>query len=147
MKATIKNCKIVFENPAIEMAELYKFPDGCEVEVIVKKVVKTRTSLQNASLHKWMSLLADALNLSGQDMRKTIRQDIDISWTEYNIKEYLFKPMMKAMYGKESTTQLSTVEIQKVYELVDKTIAERTGVTIPWPNIDQMLREQDFNNK
>lgn len=138
LKAIISNGELIWESPPSLVAELSKL-EGIEVDVEIKKVVKGRTNLQNRSLHKWFSLLAVALNESGQDMRKTIRKDVDISWTEYNIKEYLFRPMMKAMYGKKSTTELSTAEISKVYELVYKTIAERCGVSIPWPCIDSLI--------
>lgn len=108
----------------------------CEYEF---EIEKKRTELQNRSLHLYFTQLAEALNDAGYDMKKTIRQEIDIYWTPYNIKEFLWRPVQNALYGKKSTTQLTTAEIDKVFELVNKTIGERTGVHIDWPCVENSI--------
>ena len=119
--------------------ELTRF-DG-EFIVTIEKKKKSRTSLQNRSLHLWFNLLSEALNDAGFDMKKVIRQELNIKWTSYNIKEYLFKPMADVLFGKDSTTKLTTNEIDEVYEVVSKTISERTGVYVRWPCVDDLLNE------
>lgn len=100
--------------------------------------IKTRTSQQNRSLHLYFTLLAEALNDAGYDMKKTIRQDIDISWTAISIKEYLWRPIQDMMFKQKSTTRLKTKDIDKIYDILNKTIGERTGVYVPFPSIETM---------
>jgi len=93
-----------------------------------------RTSQQNRALHLYFTLLADALNEAGFDMRETIRQDVEIPWTPDTIKENLWRPIQKAYFKKQSTAHLKKKEIDKVYDVLNKTIGERTGVHIDFPN-------------
>ena len=55
----------------------------------------------------------------------------------------MFKRVMSAMYPeKESTTELSTTEIQAVYESMNAATAEKFGVSIDWPNeYDMSMRD------
>ena len=138
IEATAKDGKLIFNQPKLLENDL-RLLDGKKLTVEIKLFKKTRTSLQNRSLHLWFTQLAQALNDAGYDMRKVIKADFDISWTDYNVKEYLFRPVMKALYGHKSTKQLTTVEIDKVYMLVDKTIAERTGVHVDWPCLETLM--------
>lgn len=100
---------------------------------------KKRTNQQNKALHLFYTLLADALNQAGYDMRETIRQDVDIPWTPVTVKEYLWRPIQKAYLREKSTTRLKTKDIDKVYDIVNKVIGERTGVHVPFPSIDNLI--------
>ena len=42
------------------------------------------------------------------------------------------------MYGKESTTELTTSEVSKVYEQIAKLIGEKFGVIIEFPSKEQL---------
>lgn len=95
---------------------------------------KTRTLRQNSSLHLFYSLLAEALNESGNDMKAVIREEIDIPWTPYTVKEYLWRPIQKQYLQEQSTTKLKTRDIDKIYDIVNKVIGERTGVFVPFPS-------------
>ena len=110
----------------------------------VENIKTTRTTLQNRSLHKYFSLLAEELNDAGYDMRKTIKQEIDIAWSGMSVKEYLWRPIQKVYLQEQSTTKLKTGDIDKIYLILDKTISERTGVTIPFPSFDN-LTNIDYN--
>ena len=96
-----------------------------------------RTSQQNKSLHLYFTLLAEELTLAGYDMRKTLQESIDIPWTPTNIKSFLWKPVQEAMLDKESTTELTTKDIDMIYDVINKTIGERTGVHVPFPSKDE----------
>lgn len=86
-------------------------------------------------------MLADELNAAGYDMKKTVRQTMDIPWSPYNVKEFLWRPVQEAQLGKKSTTQLTTDEIDKIYDVINKAIGERTGVHVPFPSIERMMDE------
>jgi len=99
---------------------------------------KKRSNLQNNALHKYLTILAFELNSSGQDMKKVIKQNVDIPWTLETTKEFLWKPIQKALTGKESTADCSTDEYNKIYEVLNRHLAEKTGVSVAFPS-----REQD----
>jgi len=118
-----------------------------EYILIFKKHSKQRTNQQNRALHLWFSQLSEALNKDGFDMRAVIREGVDIFWTPFTVKEHLWKPVQDAMLEKKSTTQLTTNEIDKIYEVVNKAIGERTGIFIEFPHIDLLIeREEDVKS-
>lgn len=87
-----------------------------------------RTDKQNSSLHLAFTLLGNALNDSGLEMNKVLK--IDIPWSDYAVKEYLWKPVMKARTGKTSTTQLSKTngEIDEIWDIIMRTLGEKHGI-------------------
>lgn len=126
-----------------------------------------RTDLQNKSLHKYYELLATALNEAGftQDvvlthrlikaikalvslwgddvyapqLRATLekyRPRVGLSWTKESIKE-LWRKIQIPMTGKQSTTELTTGEVCRVYQDFDARIAEITGVHVEWPHEEE----------
>jgi hypothetical protein len=106
---------------------------------------KNRSDRQNRALHLYFRLLADELNDDGYEVKKTLRQDVDIPWTGDLIKEFLWRPLMKTRLGIETTTKLKTGDIDTVYEILNKVIGERCGVSIPFPSKE--LTEQYYQNK
>ena len=94
---------------------------------------RKRTSLQNRSEHKYFQLLADALNESGQDMRHVLKESVDIPWTMQSVKDLLFRPVAVAMYDVESTADLTTVQTQEVYNVLNRHTGQKLGVSIDWP--------------
>lgn len=95
-----------------------------------------RTDLQNRALHKYFSLLAECLNDAGLDAKRTLKPEIDIPWTPAMIKDLLWRPIQKAMTGKESTTELTSGEPNRVYEVLDRHLAEKFGLSVPFPSED-----------
>jgi len=110
-----------------------------EFAVTVEPIKKTRTSQQNRALHLYFTLLATELNNAGFDMRKVIREGIDIPWSKDTVKEYLWRPVQKVMFGKKSTTQLKTTDIDKIFDVVNRHIGERTGVHVEFPSAEELI--------
>lgn len=96
-----------------------------------------RTLTQNKALHKYFELLAQELNQAGFDMKRTLKPGIDIPWSPATVKEYLWKPVQHAYLDKESTTELTTKEIDKVYDVLNRHLGETTGVTVVFPSKDE----------
>lgn len=89
----------------------------------------TRTLTQNKALHKDCALIAKKLNDAGKDMRIVLRADYLIPWTTESVKEHIFRPIMKALYGKESTTELNKLqEIDKIHEVIMRELGEKHGI-------------------
>lgn len=106
------------------------------------KKEKPRTVTQNSALHLYFTQLADELNNAGLDMRKTLKPTIDIPWSGESIKEYLWRPIMKAQLGKESTTKLTTKEIDQVFDTINRHLGEKFGLTISFPSIESLMFDQ-----
>ena len=97
---------------------------------------KQRTPSQNNSLHLYCERLADALNAAGYDMKRTLKHDVEIPWTKDSVKSHIWKPVQEAMTGKESTTEMNTVDPSEIYEVVSRHLGEKTGVFVEWPTND-----------
>ena len=94
-------------------------------------------------------MLADELNGAGLDQRKVLKPSIAIPWTPHSIKEQLFRPVMKAQLGKESTTELTTTEIDKVYDTINRHLGDTFGLTVAFPSVEEILyqlRIKDINS-
>jgi hypothetical protein len=134
-KGMVKGGRFIPFDEDLYQIELQKL-EGKMVTVEIKKQVKSRSDQQNRALHLWFTLLAEELNIGGYDMKAVLRSSVEIPWTSHSIKEFLFKPTLKVMYGKETTKEITTEEINKCYDLINKTVGERCGVHVPFPCID-----------
>ena len=116
-----------------QMYEEFKYID---VEIKVKG--KARTNKQNAALHKWLAQLSIFLNDAGYDMKKTLSHHMEIPWDSQgrNAKELLFKPVLEALTGKESTAKADRVQYNEVQEVLARHFAQKEGLIIPpWPSV------------
>lgn len=98
--------------------------------------VKTRTGKQNNSIHKYLSLMAEALDREGhtmQDVVKAIKR-AEIRPTMLALKEIVWKPLQNILLGKESTTKLEKSEVDKVYEPVNAFFGREFHIHIPFPH-------------
>ncbi len=108
-----------------------------------KVITMQRTPQQNKSLHKWLALLADELNASGQSLGDGKLVRLPVRYTGENLKEHVLKPYLNALWpDKDSTTQLSTAELKMLYEDLDVIIAERSGCHVEWPSEESLSEEQ-----
>jgi len=111
------------------------------------KPVKQRTESQNKALHLYFTQLAELLNDSGLDMKKTLKPGIDIPWSSKSIKEFLFRPIMKSQLQKDSTTELTTKEIDQVVDVINRHLGEKFGITLGFPGLDSLLFKKEYAQK
>ena len=104
--------------------------------------MEKRTIQQNKALHKYFELVAEALNDAGYDIQKTIvHAKIDIPWTRESVKEILWRMTQKAMFGKESTTELDKVqEITKIYETLNRFLAKLGIESVNFPSKEEITK-------
>lgn len=105
-----------------------------------EELLKKRTLRQNRALHKFFTLLAEEFNDNGLDMRKVLKPEVDIPWTAESVKNHMWRPLQDAMYDKKSTTELTTLELTRVYEVLNRFTA-KNGIHVPFPS------EEDFITK
>ena len=97
-----------------------------------------RTNRQNNSLHKWCELTAEALNAAGLDMKKTLKQDAEIPWNKELVKEFIWRPVMKAVAGVDSTMDMDTVDPTPILEVITRHLASTHGFHAPaWPSMER----------
>jgi len=92
-----------------------------------------RSLKQNASLHVLFSELADKLNESGLDQRVVLKPSVEIPWNLESVKTNLWRPIQIAVTDKISTTELDSVEIDKVYDILMKHLGEKFGIFVDFP--------------
>lgn len=107
-----------------------------------KDTPKQRTDRQNAAMHLYFTQLAEALNDSGLDMRVVLKPEIAIPWTPTSIKEQLWRPVQRLQLDKRSTTELTTKDLDAIYDTINRHIGERFGIHIPFPS-NEIYREED----
>ena len=100
------------------------------------KEEKQRSSLQNNSLHLYCTEMAAMLNDSGISV-SVVYENIEADHTMENVKQ-LFRTFAIAKYGKKSTTELTTDEMTKVYEEVNRHYS-KFGVHLPWPSQESLI--------
>lgn len=129
----IRNGRIV---PADDEArrQIDKLQDADYIQVDFKKIDK-RTIQQNASLHLWCNLIADHLNKENLTITDVIKAETQ--WSMNTVKENVFKPVVKSLYGKDSTTKLNKDEFEKIIDTMVLAFASK-GIVIPeFPNRDK----------
>ncbi len=95
-----------------------------------------RTSQQNRALHKYLAMLSDALNDAGLDIQHTLSKPLELPWNERLAKDLIWRQVQIAHTGKESTTELETKEVDEVYRIIDRHMAQTHGISVPFPNED-----------
>jgi len=102
------------------------------------KEPKQRTLTQNRSLHKGFSLVADQLNEKGLTVEYMMSLGVELSWTDKLVKDW-YRMIGEKLYGKDSTADLTTKELQGAWEHMSATLG-KAGVFTLFPSVDgQML--------
>lgn len=112
------------------------------------KEEKQRTLLQNRALHKGFQEIADCLVENGISLQKAFK-DLEIRPTKESIKS-IFRQVANAKFEITSTTELTTKQIDEVWEDVTKALSENTGVFFPFPcqeNTDNYLNSYNQYEK
>ena len=96
---------------------------------------KTLTTLQNSSIHKFFAIITDALNEMGQEFCYTGLKGLNLSvrYTPYIVKEFFWRPIQIAMYEIESTTKLTTIQIDGIADVIIKFFGDK-GVLVQFPD-------------
>lgn len=102
--------------------------------IATMKTGKTRTNVQNASLHLYCEMMASELNQHGFDMHKVLSDEIAIPWSQSLVKELMWKPVQIAMIDETSTTKANRKDYGAIYDVINRYISEKFHLYIPWPS-------------
>ena len=96
---------------------------------------KQRSTKQNSALHVWLKQVSKELNDAGYDMKRVMKPEVEIPWDDEGMmaKEHLWRPIQKIMLDKESTTEPERGDYVKVYEVLNRHLSAKFGISVPWP--------------
>lgn len=139
----LKKCGGLYAPFGDESKEAFKrVPLGKIMRCKIEPEGKQRTLSQNAALHLWLQLVADALNDAGLDMKTVLKEEVDIPWTMESAKNHLWRPIQIIMQEKESTAEADRSDYTEVYEVISRHLQQKHGVSIPlWP--DRFRRDME----
>lgn len=100
------------------------------------KTPQKRSNQQNKALHKYCTELATELNNCGIGI-DVFMKNIEADHTMESVKS-LWRAFAKAKYNKESTTQLTTSEINAIYDEVNRHVAQ-FGIHMAFPSQEQTI--------
>lgn len=98
---------------------------------LIERNQKIRTAKQNASIHLYFTEVARELNDRGIDM-KVLVKNLQVAHTKDSVKG-IWKAIGEAKYGKKSTTQLTSKEIDEVYDEFNRLLSEH-DIHIAFPD-------------
>jgi len=93
------------------------------------------TPQQRKALHLFFDMLADELNNAGLDMKAVLKPEVDIPWSKLTVKDHLWKPIEAAMIDKDSTEDMTNEEVSEIYEVLNRHLASKLGVSVPFPSM------------
>ena len=93
----------------------------------------TRSDRQNNAMHLWFRQIAEELNDAGYWVRHPFSDTFEIPFTETLVKETLYKPVVKSMYDKNTTTQLTPAELSEAAEVLIRWLSEHKRIYVPFP--------------
>lgn len=97
-----------------------------------------RTNKQNSALHLWFTLLAKQMTDQGLDMRKVLKPSVEITPTLELVKNTLWRPIQVLKTGKESTTEITTKELQEIYNDIDRFFLSKHKIELPFPSAENL---------
>lgn len=103
----------------------------------MSKEFPKRTLVQNRSLHKFFELLAKDLSDAGLDAKQVMKPEVDIPFTPEMVKHLLWHPIQQAMFETTSTANLSTKQVNEVYEVLIRHLGSKFGITTEFPKEEE----------
>src|ERR1039458_6071138 len=121
--ARVLDMNIVPSN-RVEYIDFLTRNEGKDIQI--KRTTYIRTDAQNNSIHKYFEMVSTALSEKGLTFDLNMgKKVVKLEWTPNLVKEAMWKPIMKALCGKTSTTQMDKVEdINKIYDHINKFLSE-----------------------
>lgn len=111
------------------------------VQSLTDNLPHKRSSQQNKSLHVLFQNISFELNRIGMEFTYNGIKGITLqtTYTPEIVKEFIWRPLQKAMLDKESTTKLTTADINSIFEVLGRYFAEK-GVFIDFPSAETIKK-------
>lgn len=113
-------------------------------KIELKRILDTRTSTQNRALHLYYKMISDELIAIGYDFHFTnpfTGEITELPFTKDRVKDYIWRPLQKALFNIESTKDLTTPMIDEILEGLSFWFTQ-IGITVKFPNKFDLLIKQ-----
>jgi len=103
------------------------------------------TSKQRKSLHLWFTFIANAANDAGYDQKAVLEKFKDgfsVPTTMYFWKD-IYRAGAYAMYGVQSTEEMTTKQVVELANIYMARVSEVTGILVDWPSIESLMDQSD----
>ena len=116
----------------------YLKANGKEVEL--KAIKQTRTNKQNSALHLFFDFVSDELNELGlqYQYQGLTGKTFEMMYTAHLVKEFIWKPIQKSLFDIETTTKLTTEQMNKVIDVITNFFSSQ-GVVLAFPSIESLI--------
>ena len=104
---------------------------------LLDSLPRTRSTLQNASLHLFCKMVADGLNEQGQTWKYEhiiTGKIVEVPFSMYLVKDYIWRPIQITLFDKTTTTKLTTSEINQIVDVINLHLGENFGLSFVWPS-------------
>lgn len=110
-----------------------------ELPFTLKQHKDTRTTRQNSALHLYFTFIADELNGLGMTFqyRGISGKEFEVPYTPEIVKERIWKPIQSELFGTDTTTKLTTKQMDTIIDVLNKFFAER-GVELFFPSFETL---------
>lgn len=108
-----------------------------------EKREKERTIRQNSAMHLWFTQSSQALKDGGFTLKQVLASIPEIEMTPVAMKE-IWRQIQVVMTGKTSTRDLTTKELQDVWEVVNREILLKRGIYIPFPSSEPPFNPEEY---
>jgi len=102
-----------------------------DYSIEIKRWRKPTSRSQHNSVYKFCDLLAGEFNNEGLEMQDVIR--VPLMFTKYSVRERIWIPVQKSLYGTEHISDLLSEQIDPIYDTINKAISEITNGVVRVP--------------
>ena len=108
----------------------------------LKEIKNKRTISQNSSLHLYFDFIAEWLNELGVEFTYNGIKGVELStmYTPHIVKEMIWKPIQLTLFKTDSTTKLTTDNMNKIIDILTKFFAEK-GINLQFPSIESLTNK------
>lgn len=113
---------------------LLSFPKDAVVHVTADSDRK-RTTKQQAAIEVWCDMVASELNAHGIERYNMLNgKHAKSRWSQATVKDGMWREMQTHLFPKKtSTTQLTTAEVDQVFEPLYRYLLEHHQIDVPFP--------------
>ena len=100
---------------------------------------RERTPKQQNAIEVFCREVAERFNGAGYSVKLVLEEvsKKDIPWTQAGVKEIIWRNVQRNMVKKESTTRLTTKEVNEIYEVINESVLSELGIYVPFPEKDR----------
>ena len=93
-----------------------------------------RTYRQNRTIHLLFRQMATALNEAGFEISHPFKPDLEIPWSEYSVKELLYRPIITSYFKVDRSSLLDTAQLSESMDILVDAVNRNTGVIVNIPS-------------